>query len=53
MTRILRCGGFSQRRTATAYGELGLLPDVASKSLLHLQCHFGLDTLGWAMKGTW
>ncbi|MFC6733097.1 bifunctional 2-polyprenyl-6-hydroxyphenol methylase/3-demethylubiquinol 3-O-methyltransferase UbiG [Haladaptatus sp. DYSN1] len=28
--------------------ELG---DVAGKSLLHLQCHFGLDTLSWAREG--
>ena len=28
--------------------ELG---DVAGKSLLHLQCHFGLDTLSWARLG--
>jgi len=28
--------------------ELG---DVADKSLLHLQCHFGLDTLSWARRG--
>jgi SAM-dependent methyltransferase len=28
--------------------ELG---DVAGKSLLHLQCHFGLDTLSWARRG--
>lgn len=25
--------------------------DVAGKSLLHLQCHFGLDTLAWARRG--
>jgi len=25
--------------------------DVAGKSLLHLQCHFGLDTLSWARMG--
>jgi hypothetical protein len=25
--------------------ELSELGDVAGKSLLHLQCHFGLDTL--------
>ena len=25
--------------------------DVTSKSLLHLQCHFGLDTLSWARLG--
>jgi SAM-dependent methyltransferase len=25
--------------------------DVTGKSLLHLQCHFGLDTLSWARQG--
>ncbi|MDP9238190.1 MAG: methyltransferase domain-containing protein [Chloroflexota bacterium] len=28
--------------------ELGELGDVRGKSLLHLQCHFGIDTLCWA-----
>jgi SAM-dependent methyltransferase len=28
--------------------ELG---DVQNKTLLHLQCHFGLDTLSWAREG--
>lgn len=39
-------------------GESTLLPldieevgDVEGKSLLHLQCHFGLDTLSWAQLG--
>jgi hypothetical protein len=39
-------------------GDDALLPierqemgDVAGKSLLHLQCHIGLDTLNWARKG--
>ena len=39
-------------------GRLSLLPierdelgDVAGKSLLHLQCHFGMDTLSWARLG--
>ncbi|MFN8476017.1 MAG: class I SAM-dependent methyltransferase [Anaerolineae bacterium] len=27
------------------------LTDVAGKTLLHLQCHFGLDTLSWARQG--
>lgn len=27
------------------------LSDVAGKSLLHLQCHFGMDTLSWARLG--
>jgi SAM-dependent methyltransferase len=39
-------------------GRLSLLPiereelgDVTGKSLLHLQCHFGMDTLSWARLG--
>lgn len=31
--------------------ELQEVGDVAGKSLLHLQCHFGLDTLSWARLG--
>lgn len=31
--------------------ELGELPDLDGLSLLHLQCHFGLDTLRLARKG--
>ena len=30
------------------YGEVG---DVHGKTLLHLQCHLGLDTLSWARRG--
>lgn len=31
--------------------ELDELGDVTGKSLLHLQCHFGLDTMSWARLG--
>lgn len=31
--------------------EVRLVGDVTGKSLLHLQCHFGLDTLAWARRG--
>jgi len=31
--------------------ELSELTDVAGRRLLHLQCHFGLDTLSWARLG--
>lgn len=31
--------------------ELEEMGDVSGKSLLHLQCHFGLDTLSWARLG--
>jgi SAM-dependent methyltransferase len=31
--------------------ELGGIGDVRGRSLLHLQCHFGLGTLSWARRG--
>ena len=31
--------------------ELAELTDVRGKTMLHLQCHFGMDTLSWAMEG--
>jgi ubiquinone/menaquinone biosynthesis C-methylase UbiE len=31
--------------------DLEEMPDVKGKSLLHLQCHFGMDTLSWARRG--
>lgn len=31
--------------------EVEEIGDVTGKSLLHLQCHFGLDTLSWARLG--
>ncbi|MFN7966684.1 MAG: methyltransferase domain-containing protein [Acidobacteriota bacterium] len=31
--------------------ELRALGEVRGKSLLHLQCHFGQDTLSWARRG--
>jgi SAM-dependent methyltransferase len=31
--------------------EIAALGDVTGKSLLHLQCHVGLDTLSWARLG--
>jgi SAM-dependent methyltransferase len=31
--------------------ELDEMGDVKGKSMLHLQCHFGMDSLSWARKG--
>ena len=31
--------------------ELAEVGDVSGKDLLHLQCHFGIDTLSWARHG--
>lgn len=42
---------FLAGQTALREIEQAGLTDVAGKSLLHLQCHFGLDTLSWAREG--
>ncbi len=42
---------FKAGQTKLKSVELAELGDVKGKSLLHLQCHFGLDTLSWAREG--
>ncbi|WOT05189.1 class I SAM-dependent methyltransferase [Shewanella youngdeokensis] len=42
--------GFLQGNSSLQEIELAAL-NVAGKSMLHLQCHFGLDTLSWARLG--
>ncbi len=42
---------FKAGRTTLGALELEELDDVRGKTLLHLQCHFGLDTLSWAREG--
>lgn len=43
--------GFKAGRNTLTPIEQALLPDVAGRTLLHLQRHFGMDTLSWARKG--
>jgi SAM-dependent methyltransferase len=44
--------GFKTRPTGTLRRlELDAAGEVRGRRLLHLQCHFGLDTLSWAMLG--
>ena len=43
--------GFRSGKQSLKSIELDELGDVSGKSLLHLQCHFGVDTLSWARKG--
>jgi SAM-dependent methyltransferase len=43
--------GFLNGNSSLQKLELDDLGDVSGKSLLHLQCHFGLDTLSWARLG--
>lgn len=43
--------GWKSGKTSLNEIELELLGDVSSKSILHLQCHFGQDTLSLARMG--
>ena len=43
--------GFLSGKTSLKEIELAELKDVAGRRMLHLQCHFGLDTLSWAREG--
>jgi SAM-dependent methyltransferase len=43
--------GFKAGRNTVAPLEREELGNVAGKSLLHLQCHFGMDTMSWARLG--
>lgn len=42
---------FKGGKTSLNEVELRALGNVKGKSLLHLQCHFGMDTISWAKEG--
>ncbi|MGS2725104.1 class I SAM-dependent methyltransferase [Psychroserpens sp. BH13MA-6] len=42
---------FKNGETSLKHYELSALGNVKGKSLLHLQCHFGQDTLSWSRRG--
>ena len=43
--------GFREGGIRLRPDEVEALGDVTGKTLLHLQCHFGIDTLSWARLG--
>ena len=43
--------GFRETKCSLMPLELTELGEVSGKKLLHLQCHFGMDTLSWAVLG--
>lgn len=43
--------GFKKGAAVLTPIELGELRDVKGKTMLHLQCHFGMDSLDWARRG--
>ncbi|MBY8984190.1 MAG: class I SAM-dependent methyltransferase [Candidatus Lokiarchaeota archaeon] len=42
---------FKAGKTSLLPTEIEELGDVNGKTMLHLQCHFGMDSLSWARKG--
>ena len=50
MSDFYDVAGFLAGNSSLQEIELAAL-NVEGKSLLHLQCHFGLDTLSWARLG--
>ena len=42
---------FKAGKTSLNEIELKALGSVEGKTLLHLQCHFGMDTISWAREG--
>jgi SAM-dependent methyltransferase len=43
--------GFKNGKDVLTPIELAELGDVKGKAILHMQCHFGMDSLNWARKG--
>jgi SAM-dependent methyltransferase len=50
-SRFYDIEGFKAGQSSLTPLELEEVGDVKGKSLLHLQCHFGMDTLSWARRG--
>ncbi|AXO81349.1 methyltransferase domain-containing protein [Olleya aquimaris] len=42
---------FKKGKNTLMHYELAALPNIEGKRLLHLQCHFGQDTLSWSRLG--
>ncbi len=50
-SRFYSVQDFKDGKTSLQSVELAEVGNVRGKSLLHLQCHFGMDTLSWARLG--
>ena len=50
-SRFYDVEGFKSGRITLTDIEIEEMGPVAGKSLLHLQCHFGMDTMSWARLG--
>ncbi len=50
-SRFYNVAGFLRGKSSLLPLELKEVGPVKDRRLLHLQCHFGLDTLSWARRG--
>ncbi len=50
-SELYNLDGFKAGKNVLKSIELEELTEVAGKTMLHMQCHFGLDTLSWARMG--
>ena len=50
-SRLYDVAGFKHGKSSLRAFEEAELGEVSGKELVHLQCHFGMDTLSWARKG--
>ena len=50
-SEMYKMEAFKSGETSLMPYEINALGDVNGKSLLHLQCHFGQDTLSWSRMG--
>ena len=50
-SRFYDIDGFKAGRDSLEPFEVAEMGDVSAADLVHLQCHFGLDTLSWARHG--
>lgn len=50
-TKFYDVAGFREGGLRVRPYEVAAIGDVTGQTLLHLQCHFGLDTLSWARLG--
>lgn len=52
-SQFYNLAGFKRGETVLTPIELAEVGDVNGKKLLHLQCHFGMDSLDWARRGAY
>lgn len=50
-SRFYDTEGFKKNPSSLTPVELSEVGEVAGRTLLHLQCHFGMDSISWARRG--